>query len=161
MNRNGRNFNAEYSNIPGRTSDNRRADIGRGYARASANQRSDQRIQYRSAGQAVNQQRPRVNNMINASEHGAYRNTNSQRTNPSSRVDRIQPMNRGVNYQPGVRNRQNIMAKAPYQKVHVKGRKRKKNSFWRDFFLGMGIGFAIFGTAAIFVVRAITDLFLI
>lgn len=35
---------------------------------------------------------------------------------------------------------------------------RRKNTTLRDFLLGLGIGFAVFGTAAIFVVRAIIDL---
>lgn len=37
---------------------------------------------------------------------------------------------------------------------------RHKNTTLRDFFLGLLIGFAVFGTAAIFVVRAITELFI-
>ena len=161
MNRNGRNFKAEYSNIPGRMPDARKVS-GQNYVNGPVNGRHDQSA-YRPARQAGDSQRPRVNmrNDMNGARgrpaRGAYPNANNIRLNQGVRVDTLRPVSSGGNYQP--RPRTQIAAQGNSRpKPRPTAKKRAKNSFLRDFLLGMGIGFAIFGTAAIFVVRAITDL---
>lgn len=163
MNRNGRNFKAEYSNIPGRMPDPRQG-AGHNYVSGTAGRRPDQSA-YRPARQTADSQRPRVNmrNGVNGAgvrpARGAYPNVNSQRPNQGVRVDTLRPVNHGGSYQQ--RPRTQIAAQRNSRpKPRPTAKKRAKNSFLRDFLLGMGIGFAIFGTAAIFVVRAITDLFI-
>ena len=163
MNRNGRNFKAEYSNIPGRMPDPRQG-AGHNYVNGPVSRRPDQSA-YRPARQAADSQRPRVNmrNDMNGAgvrpSRGTYLNANNVRPNQGVRVDTLSPVNRGGNYQQ--RPRTQIAAQGNSRpKPRANAKKRAKNSFLRDFLLGMGIGFAIFGTAAIFVVRAITDLFI-
>lgn len=48
----------------------------------------------------------------------------------------------------------------PSRPVVKQYKKRGRNPFFRDFLLGLGIGFAVFGTAAIFVVRAVIGIFI-
>ena len=162
MNRNGRNFKAEYSNIPGRMPDPRQG-AGQNYVNGSISRRPAQSA-YRPARQAADSQRPRVNmrNGVNAAgvrpARGAYPNVNNQRPNQGVRVDTLRPVN-GGNYQQRPRT-QTAAQSNSRPKPRPASKKRAKNSFLRDFLLGMGIGFALFGTAAIFVVRAITDLFI-
>ena len=168
MNRNGKNFSAEYSNIPGRVPD-RNTVSGRNYSgNHMAPRQNPQGAPYR--GQ-TNIQPQRANVQRRNPDPRAYQTPRSVRTDnlypvrPDARYHDPRNYRNGAQQRPLMQNNAKRPAeRSGSRKLSASGRasskKRVKNTFWRDFMLGLGIGFAIFGTAAIFVVRAITDLFI-
>ena len=138
MNRNTGKFNAEYSNIPGRTN----RPMQNRYA-------NDRNMPSKQSYNTVSRQ-------VNVS-NSAHR--------PNVRVDSIRPIPRTpqVRYAQPTYNDRSVKSGSQTVKRPQSARHRpikRRNTVLRDFLLGMAIGFVIFGTAAIFVVRAITDLFI-
>ena len=153
MNRQDRGFNAEYSNIPGR--------VGQ---RQNQPQRKNQ--------PPMN---PGLSSNTRIYSAGVHAGSPAQnRSAQGVRVDKLKPVQSGARQgrtgsQPmpqAMQMRTNTGKASRRSQLSVSnGRSRhkplkRKNSTLRDFLLGLGIGFAVFGTAAIFVVRAITDLFI-
>jgi len=63
------------------------------------------------------------------------------------------------NVVPSHQRQDTIIASAVTAKSYKKSGYYRKKQTWRDYFLGLGIGFAIFGPAAFFVCRTIIALF--
>ena len=153
MNQRDRGFNAEYSNIPGRVGSRQNQPQRTNQPPMNPGSSSDTRIY--SAG--VHAGRP-------------FQNRPAQ----GVRVDRLRPVQSGARQvrtgsQPmpqAMQMRTNTGKASRRSQLSVSNSRsrhkplKRKNSTLRDFLLGLGIGFAVFGTAAIFVVRAITDLFI-
>lgn len=78
---------------------------------------------------------------------------NTRPGQPRQGNTRVQPRQFRVN---DTRISERVTLHRPTQSRHKP--LKRKNTAKRDFLLGLGIGFAIFGTAAIFVVRAILEL---
>lgn len=147
VNRNDRGFRAEYTNIPGRQA--RPAPRGQSQPRPTAqsvrvdrlrpiSRTRQQNLRSMPSGQIPIGQRPPVN-----ARQGQPRQGNA----------RIQPRQLRIN---DTRISERVTLHRPARNTHKP--LKRKNTAGRDFLLGLGIGFAIFGTAAIFVVRAILEL---
>ena len=146
VNRNDRGFRAEYTNIPGRqarpaprgsqprpTAQSVRVDRLR-----PVNRTRQQDFRGTPSGQLPIAQRPPVNTRQGQPRQGSARIQLRQlRVNDTRISDRV------TLHRP---------ARSGHKPL------KRKNTAKRDFLLGLGIGFAIFGTAAIFVVRAILEL---
>ena len=147
VNRNDRGFRAEYTNIPGRQASP--APRGQSQPRPTAqsvrvdrlrpvNRARQPDLRGTPPGQIPIGQRPPVN-----TRQGQPRQGNT----------RIQPRQLRIN---DTRISERVTMRRPAWSGHKP--LKRKNTAKRDFLLGLGIGFAIFGTAAIFVVRAILEL---
>ena len=141
MNRNDRGFRAEYTNIPGRQA----SPAPRGQS------------QPRPTAQSVRVDRLRP---VNRARQPDLRGTppgqipiGQRQGQPRQGNTRIQPRQLRIN---DTRISERVTMRRPARSGHKP--LKRKNTAKRDFLLGLGIGFAIFGTAAIFVVRAILEL---
>ncbi len=158
MDRNGRGFRAEYTNIPGRGSSNQ----------------PDRQPQLQRQVSRTQNVRPMNTSMSRVPANGKNPSLGSNR-NPNARVG--YPMrNAQIKLERGRVNdppRSSMPKQMPRavvdtrsivsERTHAQGRRkssRRRNTAVRDFFLGLMIGFAVFGTAAVFVVRAVTELFI-
>lgn len=98
----------------------------------------------RAQGQTVSRSQPRPgtptrNSRQSLNQSGAYR---------TQRVEPISSAPRGAQ-------------KSPVRKTSRRSQPRRragKRSFLKDFLLGFAVGLAVFGTAAVFVIRAILEL---
>lgn len=131
MNRKQNGFNVEYTNIPGR----------------AANALPDQSARLPQMNPNARSANPMRNtDRINPNPYQRGGTVNRPIGKELSHTDRIHPIKPNAKAQPLKSNQSR------------KKLSKRRSTALRDFLLGLVIGFAVFGTAAVFVVRAITEL---
>ncbi len=158
MDRNGRGFRAEYTNIPGRGSSNQ-PDRQPKLQRQVSRTQNVRPMNTSMSRVPMNAKNPSLDPNRNPNARVGYPMRNAQIKLERGRVNNTPRGSMPKQMPRASAASRNIVS----ERTHTHGRRkssRRRSTAVRDFFLGLMIGFAVFGTAAVFVVRALTELFI-